>query len=697
MALVGPQAAAAESALVLARAEFESALATSKAATARASAAVGMPTYTALLNAAAIAEERTTLAATNLGAAMTASASSVSVASVAMNGLKSAMAFLGGPTGVILLAAYALYEFSKASRETKVNVDQLKGSLDKLTFSQLTKASNDAGDDVEKLNKRLSSSMQEMTSSSKGFWESDVDFAKRKTAMAAEADGIRQQITARKDLQAQIKSQQDQMSKDQINASDPSKPAAHKTTPEDQKVLDNLKEQLTLAKLTGDARARMAAIQKLGTSATQAEKDEAAGLAAQIYALENAKKEGRKADSEAAKEKKKDDREELKNAEENKKAIDDYAVSIGLAAMKGEDLARAQAQGKLNKFATPQDVQTMDGLAKALFKVEQAEKNRQLLAQMDPMAAESQGFAEEMKNLELLNAEKLLSNERFLELKAQAETAHLANMAALQEENFRAQSAGNEVMMSAFDALGASGAQAISGILSGTMSLQDALGNIANTVFNTVIGSFTQMGMEWVKQEIIKRTATKATEAAQVAGMGAVATAQAGTTAAMAATTTTTAAATGTAVAGSMAPAAGLSSIASFGGAAVIGGSALLATMLLAKSFGGGRKYGGGVNADQMYQVNEGGAPEIFNATNGKQYMMPNTRGEVISNADATKGGGGGSTEVHIHNYTGANVTQTSKQMDSKQVIEIIVGDIANGGPTGRAVNDITGTKRPGN
>jgi len=48
-----------------------------------------------------------------------------------------------------------------------------------------------------------------------------------------------------------------------------------------------------------------------------------------------------------------------------------------------------------------------------------------------------------------------------------------------------------------------------------------------------------------------------------------------------------------------------------------------------------GRQYGGPVAAGSMYRINETGAPEVFNAANGRQYMLPNQRGEVVSNAEA--------------------------------------------------------------
>ncbi|HEN3507497.1 TPA: hypothetical protein U5E04_003766 [Yersinia enterocolitica] len=70
-------------------------------------------------------------------------------------------------------------------------------------------------------------------------------------------------------------------------------------------------------------------------------------------------------------------------------------------------------------------------------------------------------------------------------------------------------------------------------------------------------------------------------------------------------------------------------------------------------SYGGGRKNGGGVNADSMYQVGEGGKPEIYQAGTGKQYMIPGDNGKVISNKDMQGGNGGGGTvvqqEVNFH------------------------------------------------
>lgn len=105
-------------------------------------------------------------------------------------------------------------------------------------------------------------------------------------------------------------------------------------------------------------------------------------------------------------------------------------------------------------------------------------------------------------------------------------------------------------------------------------------------------------------------------------------------------------------------------------------GSAGLAVIsnLRGVTFGGGRQYGGAVNADSFYRVNETGAPEMFTASNGRQYMMPNTKGEVTP---ANKLGGGGGNVI-IHNYAGADVSATQNQNgDTEVIINRAVAEVA--------------------
>jgi SLT domain-containing protein len=129
--------------------------------------------------------------------------------------------------------------------------------------------------------------------------------------------------------------------------------------------------------------------------------------------------------------------------------------------------------------------------------------------------------------------------------------------------------------------------------------------------------------------------------------------------------------------------------------AAVAAAGGALVSAVGSASFSG-RAMGGPVQANQMYRVNEGGKPEIFNAANGSQYMMPNQRGEVVSNADAS-GGGQPTVIVNIqNNASGSTATATSRVQDQQTIIDVVVSNVMQNGKIAQAVNRTTGTRRAG-
>ena len=681
---------AALSALAVARAEFQ--------------AAQGTSAHALAADALVAAQLRAGQAAVTYAAAQNAATAATTRGALAMRALGSAMTFLGGPAGVVLLAAAAIYYFASGAKTAKVEVDALTGSLDNLTFSQLQRTAGEVKDKIEDLNVELAKARSNVNNKFKAVWETDEGFKQRMNDNQAAVDDTSAALEQAKKRLEELANAQKKLStpKAQAPDKDPEKKAlvVSDTSEEGQKALALMKDQLALSKLVGEAKARLQAIQRLGATATDKEREEAANLGAEIYKLEEATKTlgvtNKKQKTEAEQLAKRNAEAEKKGIESNIEAFQKLGLELSNVGKSARDLAMDQAQLTLNQYATPEQIQTARDMAAALYDLNKAKSNKALLGQVDPSAGASQALEKQIKDLDTLKQAKMLSDTDYLTYKEQAETEYNARMTEIEMQRFAAQSAGNEAMIAGFDALASSGTQALSGLLSGTSSLQDAMGGIANTVLNAVIGSFVQMGVDWVKQQIFMQSATQATKAAEIGGIAAVTAAQTAATGTIAATTTATAAVTGTAVATSMAPAAGLSSIASFGGAAVIGGAALLATMALAKS-SGGRQYGGGVQAGSMYRVNETGAPEIFNAANGRQYMMPNSRGEVVSNKDATAGsGGGGSATVNIHNYTGAQVSQSQSTVDRQQVIDIVIGDMMQDGKIARATNQITGTRRQG-
>ncbi|EPE8662893.1 tape measure protein [Escherichia coli] len=246
-------------------------------------------------------------------------------------------------------------------------------------------------------------------------------------------------------------------------------------------------------------------------------------------------------------------------------------------------------------------------------------------------------------------------------------------------EEWAQQNAATQAAAAAFDSLGSVASNALTGIVTGSMSASDAMRSIGMTVLNSVVNSFVQMGIEWVKSAIMGQTATTAAVAASTMAQAAgIATTTATSTAAAAATTA------------AWTPAAIMSSVASFGGAVAIGLGAMAGILALS----GKRKNGGPVSAGGMYQVGEGGMPEIYQASTGKQYMIPGDNGRVISNKDITAGGGGG-VVINIQNYTSSSVdAQAGTDANGGVTVDVIVADLNNGGPISNAITSNMNVKR---
>lgn len=88
-----------------------------------------------------------------------------------------------------------------------------------------------------------------------------------------------------------------------------------------------------------------------------------------------------------------------------------------------------------------------------------------------------------------------------------------------------------------------------------------------------------------------------------------------------------------------------------------------------------GRQYGGPVSADKLYRVNERGAPEMYTATNGKQYLLPTNNGMVTA-ADKI-GGGAVSWTININNAA-AGTFATASVDDRSRTVDIAVNQVAN-------------------
>jgi hypothetical protein len=234
------------------------------------------------------------------------------------------------------------------------------------------------------------------------------------------------------------------------------------------------------------------------------------------------------------------------------------------------------------------------------------------------------------------------------------------------------QNAATQAAAAAFDAFGQTASNALTGVLTGSMSVSEALQSIGSTVLNAVINSFVQMGVEWLKSVIMGQAgmaAASAATAAQAAG-----------------------------IAAAMAPAAAMTSLATGGANAVPAQAGIVSTVGVAKamSIAGALKNGGPAQAGSMYQVGENNLPEIFQASTGKQYMIPGDNGKVISNKDLTVGGSGIVIYNNVTNTSsGATTSSTARDNgDGSVTIETIVADIEAGGPISNAITSHTTATR---
>lgn len=126
--------------------------------------------------------------------------------------------------------------------------------------------------------------------------------------------------------------------------------------------------------------------------------------------------------------------------------------------------------------------------------------------------------------------------------------------------------------------------------------------------------------------------------------------------------------------------------------AAVFAAGAGLLNTIRGVQYGGGRQYGGPASTGNLYRINETGAPEMFTAANGAQYMLPTSNGRVTP-ADQL-GGGGGVTVVIQNTGTPQQVQSQSFDRDAN-VVRLVTADLveqidSNSGPVMSALKRST-------
>ncbi|ADF62721.1 tape measure protein [Enterobacter cloacae] len=419
--------------------------------------------------------------------------------------------------------------------------------------------------------------------------------------------------------------------------------------------LANLKQQAELAAGSTQELSREQAIlnaeQSLGKGATQAQIAEARQYAAEKWDTANAIK------AEAAAQKL------LPEARENASYKQDVQdLNTALAAKK-------ISQEQFNQTSERLEATHQANLAK--IRAQQAVTPQQeAVAQVDPVQQLANQHAQQLALIQQFEQQGLLAHQNALALKNAADTQYEQQRTAAQWELLSQQSLGYSMLTSAVDAFSGNASNALTGLITGTMSAQDAMRSLGNTMLNSVVNALVQVGVEALKNFIIGQT------------LGAAATAASATEAVF--------------LAKAWAPAAAFASLASFGGNSVPAMTGIASTVGLAQGLAltGMRYNGGPVNAGGLYQVGERGKPEIYQASTGKQYMIPGDNGKVISNKDM-QGGGGINVVLNVQNYNGSSIdAQASSDGNGGVTVDLIVADLNNGGPISNAITSNMNVKR---
>ncbi|HBS2441169.1 TPA: tape measure protein [Klebsiella pneumoniae] len=297
---------------------------------------------------------------------------------------------------------------------------------------------------------------------------------------------------------------------------------------------------------------------------------------------------------------------------------------------------------------------------------------QQALAEVDPVQQLANQHAQELALIQQFEQQGVLAHENALALKNAADRQYEQQRVAAQWEILSQQSLGYNMLTSAVDAFSGNASNAITGLLTGTMSAQEAMRSLGNTILNSVINSIVQVGVEMLKNFIIGQT------------IGAASTANGMIQAAL--------------LTNAWTPAAYAASVATGGAAAKVGAVAYgsgLATSMALSTVSGARYNGGPVSAGGLYQVGEKGKPEIYQASTGKQYMIPGDNGKVISNKDM-QSGGGISVQVNVINQsTGATLQSANGYMqDGSAVVDLLITDMERGGPVSSQMQQTFGLSR---
>lgn len=582
---------------------------------------------------------------------------------------------LGGPVGIaamLAVAAASFIDFSGSARVAATDLDKLAESVENLTAKQIENEQlnlkvsiNELQKEIKKLEKDIVAKTIALESSQKAFkmTEEAVDKAKAEISnMSQELDDSHQELQRSIELQGRLANQAAILAGELgsaaaaqhglNNALSGGDTAIGKAIARMQGALTGILDDTYVKR----AERQLQQLKDAGEDFTEADVEALMSSARAADAAAAARRKSTaatKASGSAIKS-------ETKDLEANKRVIDNLNNSLYETSLAAEELAIHRAVQQLNPFATAEEVAQVEALAAALFKATEEQKRRQefgtgkkadeyIFGSTSPLSggafddqyaryeaeavAEQERYAAQLERLKEARELQIETQRSYNELEEQAAAEHAARMEQIEQ-------AKNQVLLS--------GASNAFGALAGVM--KESLGEQSG-IYKAMFAASKAFAIAESIVNIQAAIAKAANSAPWPANLGAI--------------------------------------------ASVAAATAGLVSTITSTTMGSGRQYGGSVAPNSMHRINEDGKPEILNMANGRQYLLPNSRGEVVSNKDATSGSSAPNVIVNIHNAPEGTEVH-GRQVDDEYILDVMIRDVASEGRFTRAGREMLGWQRQG-
>lgn len=319
-----------------------------------------------------------------LGLAISRTTVAANVANASMSALGRTMTFLGGPVGIILLAATALTVFSSNADSAERATKALNAELNTLSRNQAVQALRDVGNVVDELQERVSKGASVISEFERTIRIIEAaggnadSYKNTLIDLRSTFDGLSQDLEKNKNRQQELRDEVEgvNFAYDLLNTTVSKTATATETAASNvlslsesySKVSAELATQIALIQQSAREAAITAATAKLTADATEQERQATASLAGTLFDLAEARK---KSD---------DNAQQQKAAEDRVTALNNQLEALKLT---GEAQAVYNATAALDPTIKPETVQAIRDATSAIYQRQEALRAEQAITQFD--------------------------------------------------------------------------------------------------------------------------------------------------------------------------------------------------------------------------------------------------------------------------------------------------------------------------